>query len=190
MATTRNREALFALLVIASGSTPAAFGAVGKTQGISSVSDTGSAQYTIPIWTPPDTGGMQPRLALTYDHRSTNTRLGIGWNISGLSEITRCARTWAQDQQARNVRNDTQDRFCLDGMKLRLFAGTYGANGAEYRTEIESFSRIKSYDASPTVGPGYFVVERNDGLKYEYGGTPDSRIESVGQNVARAWALN
>ena len=137
-----------------------------------------------------DTGGMQPRLALTYDHRSTNTLLGIGWNISGLSEITRCSRTWAQDLEARNVRNDSQDRFCLDGRKLRLFAGTYGAHGAEYRTEIETFSRVKSFDAAPTVGPGYFVVERNDGLKYEYGGTPDSRIESVGQNVARAWALN
>ena len=189
MATTRTREALVAFVIAACFVEPA-LGAVGKTQGIAGVSDSGSAQYTIPIWTPPDTGGMQPRLALTYDHRSTNTLLGIGWNISGLSEITRCSRTWAQDLEARNVRNDSQDRFCLDGRKLRLFAGTYGAHGAEYRTEIETFSRVKSFDAAPTVGPSYFVVERNDGLKYEYGGTPDSRIESVGQNVARAWALN
>ncbi|MGH8237576.1 MAG: FG-GAP-like repeat-containing protein, partial [Steroidobacteraceae bacterium] len=189
MATTRTREALVAFVIAACFVEPG-LGAVGKTQGIANVSDSGSAQYTIPIWTPPDTGGMQPRLALTYDHRSSNKLLGIGWNISGLSEIRRCSRTWAQDLQARNVRNDSQDRFCLDGRKLRLFAGTYGANGAEYRTEIESFSRVRSYDASPTIGPGYFVVERNDGLKYEYGGTADSRIESVGQNVARAWALN
>jgi hypothetical protein len=39
-------------------------------------------------------------------------------------------------------------------------------------------------------GPAYFVVERKDGLIYEYGNTTDSRIEIGGISTARVWALN
>jgi RHS repeat-associated protein len=183
------RAILVGGLVVFSAAANIASAAVGKTEGAASVGATGSAQYVIPIWVPPGTAGMQPNLALTYDHRSTNTLLGIGWDLSGLSQISRCARTWAQDGQALNVRNISVDRFCLDGQKLRLSSGTYGANNAEYRTEIESFARVRSYGTAGN-GPAYFVVERKDGLVYEYGNTGDSRIESVGQSTARAWAVN
>ena len=39
-------------------------------------------------------------------------------------------------------------------------------------------------------GPAYFIVEQKSGLTFEYGNSADSRIESVGQTTARAWALN
>jgi hypothetical protein len=87
--------------------------AVGNVKGAASVSHSGAAQYVIPIWVPPGTAGIQPNLALTYDHRSTNTLLGIGWDLAGLSQISRCGRTWAQDGQALNVHNGWLDRFCL-----------------------------------------------------------------------------
>ncbi len=165
--------------------------AVGRTPGAASVTATGSAQYTIPLWVPPGTAGMQPTLALTYDHRASNTLLGIGWNIAGLSEIHRCARTRAQDGQPRNVRNDAQDRFCLDGQRLRLVSGTgtYGSDGAEYRTESDTFVRVRSFGIAGN-GPSYFTVQQRDGRVYEYGNTTDSRIESVSQGTARSWALN
>lgn len=38
--------------------------------------------------------------------------------------------------------------------------------------------------------PTHFILETRDGIIYEYGNTADSRIESVGQTTARAWALN
>ena len=173
-------------LVLISAVENIASAAVGKVNGAASVSPTGSAQYVIPIWVPPGTAGMQPGLALTYDHRNTNTLLGIGWDLAGLSQISRCGRTWAQDGQALNVRNSSLDRFCLDGQKLRLVpeTGTYGADSAEYRTEIESFARVRSYGTAGN-GPAHFIVERKDGLIYEYGNTIDSRIESVGQPTAR-----
>jgi RHS repeat-associated protein len=166
-----------------------ALAAVGRTQGAADVSNTGEASYSIPIFTPQGTHGMTPQLAFVFSHRNTSTLLGAGWSIAGLSAITRCRKTWISDGEARDVRNDLSDRFCLDGNKLRWTSGTYGTAGATYQTEIETFSRVTSYDVAGN-GPAYFFVERKDGVIYEYGNTPDSRIESLGQATARSWALN
>ncbi len=178
-------------LVLLVASTSQAFAAtvVGRTAGSANVSDGGETTYSIPIFTPPGTHGMTPQLAIVYRHRSGSTLLGAGWSIAGLSAISRCMKTWAADGEMRDVRNDLSDRFCLDGNKLRLVSGTYGSAGATYQTEIETFSRITSYGVAGN-GPQYFIVERKDGLIYEYGNTEDSRIQSLGQASARTWTLN
>src|SRR5216684_6780602 len=74
--------------VVASVLSTSAFGAVGRTAGSFDVSPRGSAQYTIPIWTPPGIRGVQPHLALVYDSHSSYGIMGPGWNLSGLSSIT------------------------------------------------------------------------------------------------------
>jgi RHS repeat-associated protein len=168
----------------------------GRTPTAFAVSPSGAATYSIPIFAPPGTRGMTPQLALVYNHRSVSGPAGAGWDIAGLSAISRCPRTVAADGGNRNVRNDSQDRFCLDGNKLRLTSNPsskpYGSDGATYQTEIEAFSRITSFG---TAGqPISFKVERKDGLIYEYGsiGSPamtDAVILSVGQSWARVWAL-
>lgn len=163
--------------------------AVGRTAGSANVSPTGEASYSIPIFAPPGTHGMTPQMALVYGHRNGSTLVGAGWSIAGLSAISRCPQIWAADGAPRDVRNDSSDRFCLNGNKLRLTSGTYGNPGATYQTEIETFSRVTSNGVAGN-GPAYFVVEGKDGLVYEYGNTADSRIESVGQPTARTWALN
>jgi hypothetical protein len=183
---TLTRSAFFGLVVCI---VPQAFGAVGRTAGSANVSDGGEASYSIPLFAPPGTHGMAPRLALVYGHRNASTLLGAGWSIAGLSAITRCQKNWAADGEARAVLNDYSDRFCLDGNKLRLVTGTYGHASATYRTEIETFARITSYGAVGN-GPTHFILETRDGIIYEYGNTADSRIESVGQTTARAWALS
>lgn len=164
--------------------------AVGHTPGSFDVTSTGEATYTIPIAAPPGVNGLTPQLALTYASRSRQSIAGWGWNISGAMAITRCASTVVQDGVARGVRGDIDDRYCLNGNKLRFVSGSYyGASGSEYRTEIETFSRIKAWGAAGN-GPAYFTVEAKDGLKYEFGNTADSRILIKGQVTARSWALN
>ncbi|HEY0722651.1 MAG TPA: SpvB/TcaC N-terminal domain-containing protein, partial [Pyrinomonadaceae bacterium] len=163
--------------------------AVGRTPGAVDISENGEASYSIPIVAPPGTHGMTPQLSIVYGHNSGSTLLGAGWSIAGLSAITRCPKSWAADGDVRDVRNDFSDRFCLDGNKLRLVSGTYGNASATYQTEIETFARVTSFGTAGN-GPANFVVETKDGLIYEYGSTTDSRIESVGQTTARAWALN
>lgn len=169
-----------------------AHAAVGRMQGMSSVSKSGEATYSIPIVVPPGTRGMTPQLALVYGHRNASTLLGSGWGIAGLSAISRCGRTWAADGEARDVRNDYSDRFCLDGNKLRLTGGTYGYPAATYQTEIATFTYVTS-NGTVGNGPISFVAETSNGLIYEYGdyngSSGDALIESVGQATARAWAV-
>jgi hypothetical protein len=185
----RHLALLFAIgLCMASGAQVAS-AAVGRTAGNFGVSASGAAQYSIPLWTPPGINGVQPSLALVYSSRGGDGFYGVGWGLSGLSSIHRCSKTWAQDGLDRDVRNDASDRFCLDGNQLKLTGGTYGVAGSTYQTEIETFSRVTAYGTAGN-GPAYFIVEGKDGLKYEYGGTADSRIESVGQSTARTWALD
>ena len=137
--------------------------AIGRTPGAASVSRDGEAAYTIPLALPPGTHGMTPALSLEYRHRAPGGLLGVGWSIGGLSQIARCPRTVAQDGVAAPVTNTAADRFCLDGQRLVVTNGiAYGSAGAEYRTEIESFARIRSY-AGVGIGPQHFVVEAADG---------------------------
>ena len=173
-------------LLLAAGT---AFAGVGRTPGYADVSQGGEAAYSIPLKLPQGAQGLTPRLSLSYSSAVGQADAGVGWFVSGASAISRCAQTVAQDGAARDVRLDTNDRYCLDGNRLRAQSTPYGGNGVQYRTEIETYSRITSYDTAGN-GPAYFIVEGRDGLKYEYGNTADSRIEARGSTTARAWALN
>lgn len=192
--TTRIFGAL-AIAVSLAGADANATDLAGRTATAFDVSPTGEATYSIPIFAPPGTSGMTPQLALVYTHRSRSGSVaGLGWSIAGLSAITRCPRIRDADGSNRDVRNDSQDRFCLDGNKLRLTSSPsskpYGSDGATYQTELETFSRITSFG---TAGqPVTFKVERKDGLIYDYGtvgASTDALILSIGQSWARAWAL-
>ena len=172
----------------------ATFAAVGRTAASFDVGPTGNAQYSIPIFTPPGTAGMTPRLALAYSHDMGNSLAGMGVHISGLSVITRCSLTVAQDGTFAPTTLTRADKFCLDGNRLRLVTGSYGAAGSTYRTELDTFARITAHGAAGS-GPLYFTVEQKNGLVYEYGNTVDSRIEPLaiggGQvTTVGSWALN
>jgi N-formylglutamate amidohydrolase len=161
-----------------------------STPGQFSVSPSGAANYRIPIQVPPGVAGMAPKLELVYSSQGGNGILGLGWGISGLSTISRCARTKAQDGVVGgSVNFDANDRFCLDGQRLVLVSGTYGAAGSEYRTEIESFSKITALGTAGS-GPASFLVKTKSGLTIEFGNTTDSRIEAVkASGVTSAWAV-
>ncbi len=190
----RRACALAASLVLLAQTTPPADAAIGRTPGSASVSEDGQAQYSIPFDLPPGTNGLTPVLSLDYRHRAHGGLVGVGWSIGGLSQVTRCARTVAQDGVAGAPRRDTTDRFCLDGQRLVIANGViYEAPNAEYRTEIESFSRVRAIKGASTNGPASFTVESADGRIYEYGATDDSRIDGTpgaSTNAARSWALN
>src|ERR1051325_5647321 len=108
-----------ALLVCAclfgSGSARTQTTVAGVTPGSFRVSESGAATYTIPIQVPPGVAGMQPQLALTYNSQAGNGLLGMGWSLSGLSAITRCPRTVAQDGVKGGINYDWEDRSRPDG---------------------------------------------------------------------------
>lgn len=166
-----------------------AFAAVGNTPGNAAVGANGAAQYSFTLNLQPGTRGLTPSLGLGYSSNGDRGIVGVGWAISGVSVIERCEKTVGQDGVARAIQNDMNDTFCLDGNKLVLASGTYGAANSTYRTELDTYSRITALGVAGN-GPASFSVYGRDGLIYEYGNTPTSSIQSVGQATARAWALN
>ncbi|MBI2384187.1 MAG: hypothetical protein HYV18_08975 [Gammaproteobacteria bacterium] len=167
---------------------------VGTTAGSFSVSPGGQASYTIPIAVPPGRGGMEPKLALAYDSSGGDGPAGYGVSLTGLSQITRCPATLDQDGVVDPVDYDNNDRFCLDGQRLVAVTGAYAGIGAEYRTEVESFSKVVSY-GGVAGDPEYFRVWTKSGLVMEFGNDGNSRFRrpAAGKALAtqaRAWAVS
>jgi RHS repeat-associated protein len=161
--------------------------AVGRTPGQFAVTPTGSAQYSIPIWTPPGIRGLQPKLALVYDGQLSYGIMGPGWTLSGLSTITRCNATYAQDGTPAPITLTSSDKFCVDGNRLRPDPA---GSTTTYQTEIANFSQVTA--TAGTNGPSSFTIKSKDGLTYEYGVTSDSKILpcSSGCSTPYIWALD
>jgi RHS repeat-associated protein len=172
----------------------------GSLPGSVSVGLSGSASYSVALAVPPGTAGMAPNLSLDYDSDGGNGMVGLGWSLGGLSTIHRCAKTIAQDGVAGRIGFDNADRLCLDGVRLVRSEGdptgvdvntvdaAYWAVDAEYRTELESFSRIRRQ------GNGGFKVELKDGEIHYYGhylGDGNSTILAQGRADGKPllWAL-
>jgi hypothetical protein len=153
------------------------------------VNDIGAATYSVPIVVPPGTAGVVPSLTLSYSSQGSNGIVGMGWSLDGLPSVGRCPRTWTQDGVPGGINYDANDRFCFEGQRLVAIGGTYGADGTEYRTEVDGLSRILSHGTAGT-GPAWFEVHTKSGQVMEFGHTADSQILAQGKTTARSWALN
>jgi len=148
-----------------------------ETEGNLSVSLTGGAQYDIPIMVPPGIKDIVPEVALTYNSQSGNGIAGYGWNLRGISIISRIKSSKFHDDKIDAIDYDIYDRFALDGQRLMLKSGNYGGNGSEYQTESYSNLKITSHGVSSygaQYGPQYFIVAYPDGSKAYYGVNPGS----------------
>jgi hypothetical protein len=110
---------------------------IGATPGSFAVDPSGAATYSIPIFVPPGTNGMQPQLSLNYHSQGGNGLLGMGWSIGGLSAIHRCGSTIAIDGIKGGVNYDANDKFCLDGERL-----IWSSSDGFYRTQHESWQKV------------------------------------------------
>ena len=162
---------------------------VGNFSGKFSVNPSGSAVYDIAISAPPGTAGMTPSLSIHYDSSGGNGILGMGFNLQGLTAITRVPQNYAQNGKIHGVDFTADDRFALNGQQLvALNNETYGADGTEYRTYIDSQTRIIS-TGTQGAGPAGFVVQTKGGQTAYYGTTTDSEIGAKGTNTIAVWAL-
>ena len=153
------------------------------------VSQTGAANYVLPIAVPPGTAGMAPSLQFEFSSQGGNGIVGVNWALGGLPAVVRCPRTIATDGVNGSVNFDLNDRYCLDGQRLIAISGPDGGDGTEYRTEIESFSRVLSHGVAGN-GPAWFQVFTKSGQILEFGNTTDSQILAQGKTSVRSWAVN
>jgi hypothetical protein len=179
-----------------------------------SVSDGGTASYSVGIAVPPGIGGMVPKLGLTLGGRT--------WAIQGTSVITRCPANKLVDGVGRAVDNSGNDKLCLDGHRLiQTDANGVVVNAAgatppfqqndslggtgflrEYRTENDTFARIRAYGmvgGNAANGPAYFRVWTKGGQIFEYGvnsnSTANAQITATmvaqgGRKAVVAWPVS
>jgi RHS repeat-associated protein len=153
---------------------------VGFTAGALNVSPTGGASYTIPIALPPGTKGVVPSLSIGYNSQGGNGIMGMGWNIAGLSAITRTGKNIHYDGQVSPVKLGSEDYFALDGNRLESVSGNV------YNTKMETFSKITTNGTNPD----WFKVETKSGMTYEYGNTADSKLKDDNGVITISWQIN
>ena len=151
---------------------------VGAIPGSIDVSPMGAATYTIPIEVVPGTQGMQPNLSIVYNSMGGMGLLGMKWDLTGLSAITRCGKTPYFDAGEISTINFNGFDFALDGSRL-VNVGTC------YATQEENFMRIYRLSINGNI---YFDAYTDDGSVIQYGFTTDSR-QVVGNKVL-SWRVN
>ncbi|MCC5917374.1 MAG: hypothetical protein JJU02_08595 [Cryomorphaceae bacterium] len=135
---------------------------VSSIPGVVNVSG-GAATYSIPIILPPGINGMLPDLSINYNSASGKGLLGMGWHLSGLSEIRRGNKNHLFDGFPDYVRLTNDDRLYLDGQAMFSFSGSNLQPGSLYKTQTESFQKIEM------LGNGGFKVTSKDGIERFYG---------------------
>lgn len=151
---------------------------VGKTTVSLDVSASGAGVANIPISLPQGVNGFTPGISLTYNSQSGSGIAGFGWNLAGISSISRIPATNYHNGRVGSVNINNTDVFALDGQRLLLKSGSYGAAGSEYQTE--NYSNLRIFSRGSAVigngsGPEYFEVWYPDGSKAFYGNSANTK---------------
>ncbi|MEM9066863.1 MAG: RHS repeat-associated core domain-containing protein [Myxococcota bacterium] len=174
---------------------------VGTLPGALTVSPSGSPQYALPIRVP-EGRGLEPRLSVSYSGAGANGLFGVGWTLNGLSRITPCRRTTAQDGASGRVEFQVGDAYCLDGARLVAISGIPGDDGTEYRTENDRQVQVFSHGtvAGMEFGvPARFEVRHPAGEIWHYerrfqGQQVDHRdirgLSPTTREIVWSWALS
>jgi RHS repeat-associated protein len=161
---------------------------VGSIPGSYDVSSGGAASYTIPLFIPKGTNGVQPDISLVYNSMADNGLLGRGWNLSCMSSITRVNKPYYAGGFIRGVNMDQNDSYALDENRLITTYNNSGYDLDTFKTEIETFTKIVSHNSSGN-GPSYFDVILSNGTVIKYGSTALSCIKSNDSTVL-AWNIS
>lgn len=95
------------------------------TQGKLEISSSGQATYTLPIALPPSISNVGATINITYASGQNSGIAGQGWNISGISYISRIATRLDIDGFKDGVDFDDNDKLALEGQRLLLKSGNY-----------------------------------------------------------------
>ncbi|MEG0925764.1 RHS repeat-associated core domain-containing protein [Chryseobacterium sp.] len=142
------------------------------TKGNIEVAGGGQLQFTLPIALPPGVKSVAPQINLTYSSDSGNGIAGYGWNLSGITSISKTGKNIEKDGEVKSIQIDFSDYYSFNGQRLILKSGEYGKDGAEYVTEKYSNIKIKSFGTMTNwKQPQYWQVTFEDGSQAWYGGT-------------------
>lgn len=150
----------------------------GTIGGAVNVSPSGAASFQLPIQVSPGSHGVQPNLSIVYSSQAGNGLLGWGWNIAGLSSISRVNKNLYYDGTINPISLTNDDAFVLDGE--RLIAGS---------TPGTYYPASNPYTVVVKIGET-FSVTTQDGTVMEYGKEGNSVGVAAGINVPISWAIS
>ena len=137
------------------------FGSIGSDV---SVDASGAARWTVQIDGPQ--GG--PGLGVDFSSQRGDGELGVGFALTGTSEITRCPRTMLYDGRQEPVNYAepiAEANWCLDGAPLDAVGQS---TGIEYfATSVWSSTELQLFTGNG-LGTSHFVVEDADGINHLY----------------------
>jgi len=164
--------------------------AVGNTSVSANVGPLGNATANIPIYCPAGRLGIKPQVSLTFNSQANSGILGKGWNITGMSVISRSGSNWHLDNKVQEtVKLEGNDKLTLDGQRLLLVQGSatsFFTNGNVFRTEIDQFVQVVYKNIG---GNEYFEADTKDGGKVFYGYTAESKHKPVGSSNTLGWYI-
>ncbi|MYF28073.1 MAG: hypothetical protein F4169_04290, partial [Gammaproteobacteria bacterium] len=155
----------------------------GSSPYSTAVHPNGSARIEVPLRTIPGVHGLALDLSLRYDSarhtaiadiHTADDSLGYGWRLAGIPLLHRC-----RGGAAGALALDNTDRLCLNGLPLVATTGDYWAVGTEYRTEIQTHTRIVQRGAA---GEQWFEAKWPDGTTGTFGKT-GSRARAGGRRT-------
>ena len=164
---------------------------VGSPKGVFSVNNSGAAVYSIDI-SAPNGGSLTPSIGVSYNSQSDNGLVGFGFNITGLSCITRGCKDLYHDRQIAGTSYGIGDALFLNGQRLILKTGVYGYNGSTYTPEGDPYT-IVTLHSNINTSACWFSVVCADGKTYQLGNTSDSRLSFVNRKSVTcivAWYIN
>jgi len=165
---------------------------VGTIGGTIDIGAMGGLVYTIPIEIPKGINNMQPNLSIQYNSQSGNGLLGWGWDLCGISSITRTGQTLYHDGNMTAVDFSREDRFMLDGQRLIAVEGESATPFPEYRTENDCFARIIDtfefhlFKEEEDLLTTFFKVWDKSGNVMEY----KESLQTAGGNGKMLWMIS
>ena len=138
---------------------------VGTIDFTTGTTPTGGKTYEIPLKVFPGVNGCEPKISLNYNSQSATSIVGYGWNIGGLSMISRGGKSLYYDGKCEGVKMNLSDSFYLDGK--RLIVKSTVQNGFILYESEQGNIKVKGYVNDSAIT--HFDVFYPDGSKATFG---------------------
>ena len=124
---------------------------VGTPNGSLTVSDMGAAVYSLNFEVP-NGGPLTPQIGIAYNSQKSGYGLaGYGFDITGISCITRGGKDVFHNKELKGVTYTESDNYYLDGKRLVLVSGEQGKNGSKYCLEGDPYTEVFLYQKAEPV---------------------------------------
>ncbi|MBA2319581.1 MAG: hypothetical protein H0V89_00370, partial [Deltaproteobacteria bacterium] len=175
---------------------------VGTLDGSLIVDGAGHSTYAISFEVAPGPRDLQPSVGIAYNSGAGNGLAGVGFGVTGLSMISRCSKTLADDDfKLEPLSFGESDALCLDQQRLlpvrdgMPIPAVNGKDGTEYRPRVGDRLRVIGH-GSIANNDSWFEVQLPDGNIAVYGSvdgarvyqnTPSTDVAGAGRAVREWW---